>query len=39
VYYVGATVLSVVAGVVGFLMTLIVLKLFGYKQNTYDKQS
>ncbi len=39
VYYVGATVLSVVAGVIGFLVTLITLKLFGYKQNTYDKQS
>jgi len=38
VYYVGATVLSVVAGVIGFLITLIALKLFGYKQNNYDKQ-
>jgi hypothetical protein len=38
VYYVGASVLSVLAGVIGFLITLIALKLFGYKQNTYDKQ-
>jgi len=31
VYYVGATVLSIVAGIVGFLITWILLKLFGYK--------
>lgn len=37
VYYVGATVLSVLAGVVGFLITLIALKLSGYKQTTHDK--
>lgn len=37
VYYVGATVLSVLAGVVGFLITLITLKLVGYKQTTHDK--
>ncbi|MBC7695898.1 MAG: DUF2062 domain-containing protein [Burkholderiales bacterium] len=31
VYYVGATVLSLVAGVAGFLVTWVLLKLFGYK--------
>ncbi len=31
VYYVGATLLSVVSGVAGFLITWILLKLFGYK--------
>ena len=39
VYYVGATVLSLIVGLVGFLITLIALKLFGYKQTTHDKQS
>lgn len=37
VYYVGATVLSVVAAFIGFLITLITLKLVGYKQITHDK--
>lgn len=37
VYYVGATVLSVVAAFIGFLVTLIALKLSGYKQTTHDK--
>jgi len=31
VYYVGATVLSIVAGVAGFVVTWLLLKLFGYK--------
>jgi glycosyltransferase involved in cell wall biosynthesis len=33
-YYVGATVLAIVAGIAGFLVTWIVLKLFRYKPNT-----
>lgn len=31
VYYVGATVLSIVAGVVGYIVTWVLLKIFGYK--------
>ncbi|MES2566239.1 MAG: DUF2062 domain-containing protein [Bacteroidota bacterium] len=31
VYYVGATVLSVIAGIAGFIVTWIILKIFGYK--------
>jgi len=31
IYLVGATVLSVVAGIAGFLITFILLKIFGYK--------
>lgn len=31
VYYVGATVLSIVAGVVGYIATWVLLKVFGYK--------
>jgi glycosyltransferase involved in cell wall biosynthesis len=38
-YFLGATVLSIVAAVIGFLITLVALKLFGYKQITHDKQS
>lgn len=34
VYYVGATVLAIVAGVAGFLATWILLKLFRYKPST-----
>lgn len=34
VYYIGATVLSVVAGIVGFIVTWLLLKLFGYKPTT-----
>lgn len=36
VYYVGATVLSVVAGVAGFLVTWVLLKLFGYKETVNE---
>ena len=36
VYYVGATVLSVVAGIAGFLVTWILLKLFRYKPTTNE---
>lgn len=39
IYYVGATVLSVIAGVLGWLLTLIILKLFGYKPNTNESAS
>jgi glycosyltransferase involved in cell wall biosynthesis len=31
VYYVGATVLSVIAGIVGYIVTWVLLKVFGYK--------
>jgi len=31
VYYIGATVLSIVAGIVGFIVTWVLLKVFGYK--------
>ena len=31
VYYIGATVLSVVAGIIGFIVTWVLLKVFGYK--------
>lgn len=37
VYYVGATVLSIVAGIGGFLVTWILLKLFGYKKSETQK--
>jgi len=31
VYYIGATVLSIVAGIIGFVVTWVLLKVFGYK--------
>ncbi len=39
VYYVGATVLSIVAGIVGFLVTWVLLKLFGYKPSSNEPNS
>ncbi len=36
VYYVGATVLAIIAGIAGFLVTWILLKLFRYKPNTNE---
>lgn len=38
VYYIGATVLSVVVGFLGFIITLIALKIFGYKQIIHDNK-
>jgi glycosyltransferase involved in cell wall biosynthesis len=39
VYYVGATVLSLIAGVAGFLVTWILLKLFRYKPSIHEPKS
>lgn len=39
IYYVGATILSVITGVLGWLLTLIILKLIGYKPNTNESAS
>ena len=38
VYYIGATVLSVVVAVFGFITTWIALKIFGYKQIIHDNK-
>jgi glycosyltransferase involved in cell wall biosynthesis len=35
VYYIGATILSVIAGFVGFVVTWVLLKLFGYKAKAH----
>ena len=39
VYYIGATVLSIAAGVVGFIVTWILLKVFGYKPTINEPKS
>lgn len=39
VYYIGATVLSIVAGIAGFVVTWILLKLFGYKPTVNEPKS
>jgi glycosyltransferase involved in cell wall biosynthesis len=39
VYYVGATVLSIVAGVVGYIVTWVLLKIFGYKPTVNEPKS
>ena len=39
VYYIGATVLSVAAGIAGFLVTWILLKVFGYKPTVNEPKS
>ena len=39
VYYIGATVLSVTAGIAGFLVTWILLKVFGYKPTVNESKS
>lgn len=39
VYYVGATILSIVAAIFGIIITWITLKLFGYKQTTDDRNT
>jgi glycosyltransferase involved in cell wall biosynthesis len=39
VYYVGATVLSIVAGLVGYILTWILLKVFGYKPTVNEPKS
>lgn len=39
VYYVGATVLSVVTGVFGFVLTWVLLKIFKYKPSLNESQS
>jgi glycosyltransferase involved in cell wall biosynthesis len=39
VYYIGATVLSIVAGVVGFIVTWVLLKVFGYKPTVNEPKS
>lgn len=39
VYYVGATVLSIVAGVVGYIVTWVLLKVFGYKPTVNEPKS
>jgi uncharacterized protein (DUF2062 family) len=36
VYYIGATVLSIVAGIIGFIVTWVLLKVFGYKPTVND---
>lgn len=36
VYYIGATVLAIATGIAGFLITRILLKLFGYKPNSNE---
>ena len=38
VYYIGAVVLSLIAAVLGFIITLITLKIFGYKQIIHDNK-
>lgn len=38
VYYIGATVLSVVAGVIGFVVTWLLLKIFGYKPSANGRK-
>jgi glycosyltransferase involved in cell wall biosynthesis len=39
VYYIGATVLSIAAGIAGFLVTWILLKVFGYKPTVNEPRS
>ena len=39
VYYIGATVLSIIAGVAGFIFTWILLKVFGYKPTNNEPKS
>ena len=39
VYYIGATVLSMVVGIAGFLVTWILLKVFGYKPSMNEPKS
>lgn len=39
VYYVGATVLSVVLGIAGFIVTWLLLKVFGYKPTSNESKS
>ena len=39
VYYIGATVLSIAAGIAGFLVTWILLKVFGYKPTVNESKS
>lgn len=39
VYYIGATVLSVVAGLVGYIVTWLLLKVFGYKPTVDEPKS
>lgn len=39
VYYIGATVLSIVVGITGFLLTWILLKVFGYKPTSNESKS
>lgn len=39
VYYIGATVLSIAAGIAGFLVTWILLKVFGYKPTVNEPKS
>lgn len=39
VYYIGATVLSIVAGVVGYIVTWVLLKVFGYKPTVDEPKS
>lgn len=38
VYYIGATVLSVVAGIIGFIVTWLLLKIFGYKPSANGRK-
>lgn len=38
VYYIGATVLSIVAGLAGFILTWVLLKLFGYKATIHERK-
>ena len=39
VYYIGATVLSIVAGIAGFIVTWVLLKIFGYKPTINEPKS
>jgi glycosyltransferase involved in cell wall biosynthesis len=39
VYYIGATVLSIVAGITGFIITWLLLKIFGYKPTSNEPKS
>ncbi|MDF2450364.1 MAG: b-glycosyltransferase, glycosyltransferase family 2 protein [Bacteroidota bacterium] len=38
VYYIGATILSIIAGLAGFLVTWALLKLFGYKDSVHERR-
>lgn len=39
IYFVGATYLSIIIGILGFIISWIILKIIGYKQTTHDSSN